>query len=55
MTTDERNIVIRILELVLGVSEASIKKVPAAFRPPEVRKYLDEAAELMKRLKAGTK
>lgn len=53
MTPDDKNIVIRILELLLASTEAAIAKVPIAFRPPLIRKNLDEAADLLKRLKAG--
>ena len=53
MTPTELDLIIRILGLLIGASEAAIQRVPAAFRPAGIKKNLDEATELLNRLKAG--
>lgn len=53
MKPAERNAVIRILELLIASSAAAVKRVPAAFQPPEIKKNLAEASDLLARMKDG--
>ncbi len=53
MGEEDRELTIKILEILLSVSRTALDRVPAMFRPPEIQAKLDEAAKLLKRLKAG--
>lgn len=53
MTDEERNAIVRILECLLAASHTGFQKIPASFQPPGVKKHLEEASDLMKRVKAG--
>lgn len=52
MNDHERNAVIRVLELLVKASETGFKKIPAGFRPPGIQENLDEAKDLLRRIKA---
>lgn len=53
MTVDEKNIILRILTLLVESCSQGFAAVPKTFRPTGIQKRLDEAKELLARLKAG--
>lgn len=53
MSENEKNAVFRVLELVVFVCVATLKKVPSGFIPTGVVKAVSEADDLVKRLKKG--